>query len=316
MIWGHDWLITILFALIIDIFIGELPGKHLVQYMGDFIRWFEKIAYKNSLFRGALLMVSLLIIVLILSIILQLLIFQIFEIYGIPGYISAIVTGIIASTGLASKSLKDHVLAVLNAPEEKKRELLSVLVTRNTDKLSDKKVYSSLIESHSENLSDGFIAPLYYLMLFGLPGIMAYKAIQTLDSMVGFKNDKYLYFGRVSAYFDDVLNFIPARLTAFLIWLFAKEKPYWKKIFKDAKIYSSSPNAGYPVATAAYCLGIKLGGAVFYGNKLIEKSEVGIDENPCSVKASQDFISLHTLIELTTLAIVVIVTIINYIYFK
>lgn len=301
MIWGEYWVIIVFVALITDILIGELPGKHPVEYMGDFINWYQTKYYKSSIIRGSILFISLVCIVLLSSFILQYGLFYIIQIYKIPVLVAGILVGIIASSGLASKTLKIYVKNVLNADEKDRAALLSLLVTRNTSKMDEKKIFGSLIESHSENLSDGYIAPLFYLIIFGLPGIMVYKAVSTMDSMLGYKNEKYIYFGKVPAIVDDILNYIPARLTSLLIWIYKPHKIDVLKMIKDAKAYSSSPNAGYPISTAAYYLGIELGGPVYYGENLINKAKVGKKVTENYIQASYDFIKLHKRIEMLIL---------------
>ena len=291
---GNSWILIALIAVITDIIIGEFPMKHPVELMGDFIKAFEKAAYKDSVFRGSILFISLVFSVLIISVSLQNLLILLQNKLNIPEFIIILALGIISSTGLASKSLKDHVKNVINSDNNKKREALSILVTRNTDLLSDKKLYGSLIETHSENLSDGVIAPLFYLLLFGFPGIMAFKAVSTLDSMVGYKNDKYEKFGKFSAIADDVLNFIPARITAVIIWILSKNKISPKKLIQEAKLYNSSPNAGFPVTAAAYNLGVQLGGPVYYGENLINKAVVGEEKTENYEQAVLNFIKVHS----------------------
>lgn len=286
-----------LFAILIDYIIGELPIRHPVQFMGDFVQFYEKYFYKNTVTRGIILVVLLIIIVGSISIFIQYKLLLMFNKNIIPDYLYIGVISVIASMGLASKSLKQHVINVLKAPNENKRAALSMLVTRNTNDFDEDKIYSTLVETHSENLSDGFIAPLFYLLIFGLPGIMIFKAVSTMDSMVGYKNERYINFGKAAAILDDILNLIPARITGLLIWLLSSNKVSWDKWFDDAEKYSSSPNAGYPVAAAAYAVGIKVGGPVQYGNTTINKAEIGIERTLDYGKAVKDFIRIHSIIE-------------------
>ena len=296
MLWGNDWILITIIAVLIDIVIGEFPIKHPVQYMGDFIKLFQKIAYKNSIFRGFILMILLVFIVGFIAISIQTVVLK------LPAFPATLMLGMLASSGLSSKALKHYVKkVVLSANDEEKRANLSLLVSRNTKLLDEKKVYSSLLESYSENMSDGIVSPLFYLMLFGFPGIMVYKTVSTLDSMIGYKNEKYEKFGKVSAITDDILNFIPARITAFIIWLLSKEKISWGKLVEDAKIYSTSPNAGYPVAAAAYNLGIILGGPVYYGNDLVNKAEIGQEKTENYEQAVHEFFKVHLKLELIIL---------------
>jgi adenosylcobinamide-phosphate synthase len=293
MILDHNWYIIVLVALMVDLTVGEFPGKHPVEFMGDFIKFYEKQFYKNTVFRGCFLTLLLLIVVLIIATSLQFMLNYLSAKYFNTAVYSAIIIGIFASTGLASKTLKQYVQKVINTDGEQQKKNLSILVTRNTATMNENKIYGSLIESHAENLSDGYIGPLLFLVFFGLPGIMVYKAVSTLDSMIGYKNEKYINYGKMPAMLDDVLNYIPARLTALLIWLISSKKVSWKILSIDAGSYSSSPNAGYPISAAAYELGIPLGGPVYYGDHLVDKAVVGEERTQNYKEAALLFIKMH-----------------------
>jgi len=152
-------------------------------------------------------------------------------------------------------------------------------VGRDTENLNEKGVLKATMETLAENLSDGIIAPLFFLALGGLPLAMAYKAINTLDSMVGYRNERYLEFGRASARCDDLANFIPARITGLLMVaaapLFAlSAKNAWRIMGRDGRNHSS-PNSGMPEAAVAGALGVRLGGTNLYGGKPVEKPTIG-----------------------------------------
>jgi len=293
-------------AVIIDYIIGEFPGIHPVQLMGNFIKIYEKLFYKNNVANGAILVAVLIIITGVISFGIQYEISNLYNYNMIPDFVRILLIGLLASTGLASKSLKKHVKDVLNASDDEKRAKLSMLVSRNTENFDEQKIYSSLIETYAENLSDGFIAPLFYLLIFGFPGIMIFKAVSTMDSMIGYKNEKYINFGKTAANLDDMLNLIPSRITGLLIWLLSKQKVCWDKWFYDAERYSTSPNAGYPVAAAAYSLGIIVGGTVYYGNEKIDKAEIGEERTFDYKQAVNDFIGIHTTIEALILVFLLI----------
>ena len=126
----------------------------------------------------------------------------------------------------------------------------------------------------SENLSDGIIAPLFYFVCFGVPGVMAYKMVNTLDSMVGYRNERYEQFGKFAAILDDVVNYIPSRITAILILLVQLKIKGLFFVFKEGKKHSS-PNAGYPESALAYVLDCQFGGPNFYGGEIYEKPYIG-----------------------------------------
>jgi len=148
-----------------------------------------------------------------------------------------------------------------------------MLVSRDTENMTESDIYKASIETYAENLSDGVVAPLFYLLLFNLPGIIIYKTINTMDSMVGYRNKRYEKFGKVAAKLDDILNYIPSRITAVFIMIASKEKKVFA-FYKDGKKHES-PNAGHPITAMALACGIKLGGDTYYFGKLKEKATFG-----------------------------------------
>ena len=168
------------------------------------------------------------------------------------------------------------------------RRNLSMIVGRDTAELSEDGVLRATIETLSENLSDGVIAPVFYIAIGGLPLAIAYKAINTLDSMVGYKNEKYIRFGWASARLDDIANYIPARLSglliviaAFLVCLFREPLNSFRITHHSLRIMlrdgrnHTSPNSGMPEAAMAGALGVRLGGPSTYGGIVVEKPYIG-----------------------------------------
>ena len=162
---------------------------------------------------------------------------------------------------------------------EKARKDLSYLVSRDTETMDEKMIIRSTMETISENTVDGIGAPMFYMFLGGMPLAMAYKAINTLDSMVGYKNEKYMDFGKFSAKVDDAANFIPARITGLLIVLASMILGYdYKnslKIFIRDRKNHSSPNSAHSEASVAGALGVQFGGKVSYFGKEIDKPTIG-----------------------------------------
>ena len=162
---------------------------------------------------------------------------------------------------------------------EKARKDLSYLVSRDTETMDEKMIIRSTMETISENTVDGIVAPMFYMFLGGMPLAMAYKAINTLDSMVGYKNEKYMDFGKFSAKVDDAANFIPARITGILIVLASMILGYdYKnslKIFLRDRKNHSSPNSAHSEASVAGALGVQFGGKVSYFGKEIDKPTIG-----------------------------------------
>ena len=162
---------------------------------------------------------------------------------------------------------------------EKARKDLSYLVSRDTETMDEKMIIRSTMETISENTVDGIVAPMFYMFLGGLPLAMTYKAINTLDSMIGYKNEKYMDFGKFSAKIDDVANFIPARITGFLIVVASMILRYnyknsLKMFIRDRKNHSS-PNSAHAEASVAGALGVQFGGRVSYFGKEVDKPVIG-----------------------------------------
>lgn len=176
------------------------------------------------------------------------------------------------------------------------RQALSMIVGRETAQLDESGILRATLETVAENASDGVIAPLFYLCLAGPVAGLLYKAVNTLDSMIGYKNERYLHFGRVAAKLDDLLNWIPARLTAGLLvaaaWLNGFDGPgAWRMMRRDAKRHLS-PNAGWPEAAAAGALGVQLGGGAFYFGEYVEKATFGEPLRPIAIADYQRMIRL------------------------
>lgn len=248
-------------AYFIDKIFGEFnflkSYKHPVIFMGNFIKWFEKKFYKDSILMGFYLTLSLLCVVFCISFTLEYFVTNIF------------ILATIASTGIASKMLHESVKDIIKNPQN-----IKYLVSRDSENLTQNEINKAAIETYAENLSDGVIAPLFYLFLFGIVGLSIYKAINTLDSMVGYKNKRYEKFGKISAKLDDVANYIPSRLTAILICLLFWNFDALKRFYSFGKLHES-PNAGHPISAMALCIGVKLGGSTSYFGKIKEKPYFG-----------------------------------------
>ena len=157
---------------------------------------------------------------------------------------------------------------------EEGRRQVARIVGRDTSSLSAQEVRAAALETLAENLSDGVIAPLFWYMLLGVPGMVAYKMVNTLDSMIGYRNERYDLFGRVAARIDDAANFIPARLTAALMILVSGRFSLFSFVKKYGRQHLS-PNAGYPEAALAGILDCRFGGAHDYFGKRVEKPYIG-----------------------------------------
>ncbi|GKT11320.1 MAG: adenosylcobinamide-phosphate synthase [Thiomicrorhabdus sp.] len=263
---GSDIFIIALLALLLDRQFGEFSWiRHPVILMGDLIKGFEKYLYQNSILRGALLTLLLTTLCAVIGVLIS------FASSLLPPLLSIILLSILASMLIAHRMLHDAVLSLIQTDQP--QVALRGLVSRDTENLSDSDCYKAGIESYAENLSDGLIAPLFYLLLFGLPGILVYKAINTLDSMVGYRIDRYEKFGKVSARVDDVVNWIPARITAALIMLINRRWQFWA-FYAQGK-HHDSPNAGHPITAMALNINCQLGGDTVYFGELKHKACFG-----------------------------------------
>lgn len=198
-----------------------------------------------------------------------------------------IVSAILVFYGLANRSLIQEALRVVIKLEkeglEAGRQQLSMIVGRETETLNENQIRTAVLETLAENLSDGVIAPLFFYFIGGVPAMLAYKMANTLDSMIGYKSERHKDFGFFAAKLDDVLNFIPARLTAILMATVSFNFRAIKFIVKYGRKHSS-PNAGYPEAALAGILNCRFGGPNRYHGKLVEKPFIGENPRPVSAK--------------------------------
>jgi adenosylcobinamide-phosphate synthase len=191
--------------------------------------------------------------------------------------------GLLMSSLIAFRGLHQHVAAVACGLERSLaagRRAVARIVGRDPERLDRHGVARAAIESTAENFSDGVLAPLLFGLLLGLPGMLAYKAINTQDSMIGHRSERYRHFGRFAARLDDLVNWLPARLAAFLLLAAALLLPGttpaagWRALWRDAP-HHRSPNAGWPEAAMAGCLGLRLAGPRHYGGEPVADAWMG-----------------------------------------
>ena len=205
--------------------------------------------------------------------------------YRLHPYLGVVIESIMTYQMLATKCLKTESMKVYRRLSEHDlrgaRKAVSMIVGRDTERLDEEGVAKAAIETVAENASDGVIAPMFYLALFGPVGGFSYKAVNTMDSMVGYKNDRYHAFGTAAAKLDDVVNFIPARISAMLMILsccfLGKEfdQKNAMKIFKRDRYQHASPNSAQTEAACAGALGIRLAGDASYFGKIVKKPYIG-----------------------------------------
>jgi adenosylcobinamide-phosphate synthase len=268
-------------AVILDLLIGDPRWfPHPVVYMGKLIAVLEKVLrrlVKNEMTGGIFLLL------LTVSIAVGLAFALLKGAYAVSPYLGFTVAVVLSWSCLAARSLHRESRLVADALGRgelaEARRYLSNIVGRDTAELEEAEIWRATVETVAENSSDGVIAPLFYLMLGGPALAIAYKAVNTLDSMVGYRNERYLEFGRASARFDDLANFIPARLTGLLMVAAAplislSAKNSWLIMRRDGRNHSS-PNSGIPEAAVAGALGVRLGGTNLYGGRPVAKPTIG-----------------------------------------
>lgn len=228
-------------------------------------------------------------------------------------YVEIFVSAFIIYTTLSTKCLKDEATKIYNVLEtgdiKKSRVQLSYIVGRDTTNLSQSEIIRATVETVAENTVDGTISPMFYGFLFGPVGAMTYKAINTLDSMVGYKNDKYLNLGCVSAKLDDVANFIPARLTAIFMPLGAflcgmNGLNSFKIAIRDRKNHKS-PNCAFAEGAAAGAIGVQLGGTNIYFGKEVYKPTIGDKKRELE---NYDIVRMNKLMYATTANVLLILS--------
>jgi adenosylcobinamide-phosphate synthase len=220
----------------------------------------------------------------------------------------AFCTVILVFYSLSARTLRKEVQLVfrqLDISLINGRKQLSRIVGRDTNKLTAQQIRTAALETLSENLSDGIIAPLFWFALLGAPGMMAYKMANTLDSMIGYKNERYLHFGKFAARMDDVANYIPARLTAFIMLMVTNKLSKSSFVVQQGKNHSS-PNSGYPEAALAAILNCRFGGPNFYFGKLVQKAFIGTNERQLSTEDMNRALKINRFSEIGILLLVII----------
>ncbi|MDD3225498.1 MAG: adenosylcobinamide-phosphate synthase CbiB [Clostridium sp.] len=279
-------------AVIIDYLIGDPYGfPHPVIYIGRLIRLLEKLGRKTCKNNRALKCFGLIIVIIICSVsyIVPFLILKVTHRFVILNHILNIT---ILWTVLAAKSLKTEAMKVYKNLKEndinEAKKSLSYIVGRDTKDLSENEIIRADVETVAENTSDGVIAPMIFAVLGGAPLAMLYKGVNTMDSMLGYKNKKYYYIGFFPAKVDDVFNFIPARITGVLMCIVSpivggNIVKSFKIMIRDRKNHKS-PNCAYPEAAASGALKVQLGGINSYFGEIMEKPTIGDKINKLNVK--------------------------------
>lgn len=275
---GHHF-IAIVLAFFIDLVVGDPPKwPHPVKWFGKIISFFDQRYNQGNRrkLKGVLILLVIVLVVSSISFFLLCLLSLIHPVIGLFGEALLIATTI-AQKGLG-EAAEDIVEPLQSNRLAEARQKLAMIVGRDTENLSEREIVRATVETVAENTVDGITAPLFWALVGGAPLALVYRAVNTCDSMVGYKNEKYALFGWASARLDDLLNWVPARLTGIIMihsmTLKTTYRHVWSILLRDAKKHSS-PNSGWGEAAAAAVLGIQLGGMNYYNGKKSYRMEMG-----------------------------------------
>lgn len=200
-----------------------------------------------------------------------------------------------------------QVFIALDRSLEEGRQQVARIVGRDTTQLTAQEVRKAALETLAENLSDGVIAPMFWYLLLGVPGMMAYKMVNTLDSMIGYHSERYLQFGSFAARMDDVANYLPARLTALLMVLSAG-KPQLLSFVKQFGRCHASPNSGYPESALAGILDCRFGGPHIYFGEVFDKPYIGTNDRELTTEDMKKAVMINRLSEILMLLITAVLS--------
>ena len=302
----NDSLIFILLLLLgwlLDFIFGD-PSRlpHPIVWFGKMISWGEHRLNHGAhrMAKGAVMAVFLILLVF-------------FVVWGLKRLIPNVLMWLVLDTiiifyCLAGTTLIREVREVFLALDrslDEGRQQVARIVGRDTSQLSAQEVRTAALETLAENLSDGVIAPLFWFALLGTPGMLAYKMVNTLDSMIGYRTERYKDFGCWAAHIDDVANYIPARLTALLMVIASGKLSLLKFVWKNGRKHAS-PNSGYPEAALAGILNCRFGGPHYYFGELFDKPYIGENERPLTTADMHTAVRINRLSEALMVALVLL----------
>ena len=307
---------AILIGWVLDLIFGDpqrLP--HPVVGFGKMISWGEHRLNKGAhrKLKGALLAITLILLVFLATFLLRYLFSKLPSPFGEGMGMRLLFDVMIIFYCLAGTTLireVRNVFLALDRSLEEGREQVARIVGRDTSELSAQEVRTAALETLAENLSDGVIAPLFWLALLGTPGMLTYKMVNTLDSMIGYRTERYKDFGCWAARIDDVANFIPARLTALLMALPHAIFNFQFSIFNFIKKYGknhASPNSGYPEAALAGILNCRFGGPHYYFGQLFDKPYIGENDRELTTDDMKKAIRVNRTAEILMVVIIFLV---------
>ena len=318
--------VTLLIGWVLDLIFGDPPKlPHPVVWFGRLIAAGEHRLNRDShrRLKGALLAIGLILLVFALAWLIRTLlgIFALFfydgtTIHQIPLllYLFDILVVFYCLAGTTLIREVRQVFFALDRSLEEGRQQVARIVGRDTSQLSAQEVRTAALETLAENLSDGVVAPLFWLLLLGTPGMLAYKMVNTLDSMIGYRTERYLEFGRVAAHIDDVANYIPARLTALLMVLSSGRLKLLGFVRKYGRNHAS-PNSGYPESALAAILDCRFGGPHYYFGELFDKPFIGSNPRELTTVDMKIAVRINRIAETIMVFLVAFFTIIINYYF-
>ncbi|MBR4217684.1 MAG: cobalamin biosynthesis protein CobD [Bacteroidales bacterium] len=293
-------ILPLLLGWLLDFVFGD-PSRlpHPIVWFGKMISWGEHRLNHGThrMFKGAVMAVCFILMVF-------------FVMWGLKRLVPNVVLWLILDTiiifyCLAGTTLIREVRAVFLALDrslDEGRKQVARIVGRDTSQLSAQEVRTAALETLAENLSDGVIAPLFWFALLGTPGMLAYKMVNTLDSMIGYRTERYKDFGCWAAHIDDVANYIPARLTALLMVIASGKWSLLKFVWKNGRRHAS-PNSGYPEAALAGILNCRFGGPHYYFGELFDKPYIGENDRELTTADMHTATRINRLAELLMLAL-------------
>lgn len=268
---------------------------HPVTWLGHAIRVLEETLNKPGLSARALNTLGAVTVVAILSgaVLLSIMVSAMLP----ASWAGVLIGGVLAWPFVATRSMYDHVIRVADplkrGDTDGARRAVSMIIGRNPETLDDAGIARAALESLAENTSDGIVAPVFWGLVFGLPGLVGYKAINTMDSMIGHRSARYEHFGMVAARLDDVANLIPARLTGVMFALLSgRFSRSWSVMLRDARNHRS-PNAGWPEAAMAGALDVRLSGPRIYGEKLSKEPWLNATGSDADARALSRGVALY-----------------------
>jgi len=295
-------ILPLLLGWLLDFLLGDpswLP--HPVVGFGKMISWGEHRLNKGShrMAKGAVLAVLLIMLVFLV-------------VWGLKRLIPNVALWLVLDTVIIFyclagttliREVRDVFLALDRSLDEGRRQVARI-VGRDTSQLTAQEVRTAALETLAENLNDGVIAPLFWLALLGTPGMLAYKMVNTLDSMIGYRTERYRQFGCWAARIDDVAGYIPARLTALLMVIASGKLSLLKFVWHNGRRHAS-PNSGYPEAALAGILGCRFGGPHHYFGQLFDKPYIGTNDRPLTTADMHTAVRINRLAELFMLLLVI-----------